>query len=116
YILLEADLPKAIPPERAVSLLRAKFKPVQNVYNLAAFSLDERCTTVFTIKSSGKSAFVLLAAEPTACDESGSTLISLGASLKKHLHNANKALGIENDERGILLRSWKMEISAVVSG
>jgi hypothetical protein len=112
YILVETELPLA--PKQAISLLEAKYQRVQDVYNLAAFSLDETCTTVFTIDSCGRSAFVLLAPQSQACDRNSTDSIDLEARLKVLVRNTDSALGIKEGDRGILLRSWKMEISTIL--
>ncbi|MFO1112083.1 MAG: hypothetical protein U1E61_23170 [Bradyrhizobium sp.] len=89
---------------------------MQNIYNSTAFSMDDACTTVFSIKKCGKSAFILLVNEPKALAAKDDALLDLSAGLKRHMHNANLALGIEDDRDGIQLRSWRMEISKVERG
>lgn len=116
YILVEADLPNGMSPENAISLLEARFKRVKDVYNLSAFALDESCTTVFAVDPCGRSAFALFASAPAKCDANVLDAFELDERIRKHLRNANDALGVPACDRGISPRSWKMEISTILGG
>lgn len=115
YLLFEAELPNLLSPKEAVRLLNARYRPVENAYGTAAFSLDPKCTAIFMIDESGGAALAILAHNAKPCDRKNGILSGLSRDLENYTRMIDDALDATGG-KGIEIRSWKMEISRSVGG